>query len=604
MQRLITIICLMATGLAAAALELPFSYAHDGATGYFGYGKAETYDVAIFIPGHGLEGKTITGLRVAVPAAAELTDPEGWLSSELTTKRVNGKYINQPDICIAKATVADGWLSAIFETPYQLTADGIYAGYSFTLQENTTDAVATSPSQGEGSFWIHATRSKIKWGSLAEETGLSSSMEVYISGDFAENAAVAAVEGMPLVAIDEDAIVKARVMNCGTGPISSLGYSYSTSATEGKGEIVLDTPIAAYLGASAEVELNLGIMPATGITPVDITIDHVDGKINGIENPRYSFEVKVLPFMPVCRPLFEEYTALWCSWCPRGYVAMEAMKEWHGDKFVGIAYHSGDSMDFGTGTPNSSGGGLPTAYVNRSHQIGPETILTTWDNYRNSVPAADVDVTLEWTDGPGSDLTATSETRFVESADNTLYSIGYVLVADGMTDPLWLQSNNYTGMSIEDYPYMVSPWGEIFFEGGSYVKGLVFSDVAVAASDFDGIRGAIPQDIEADTPYTHQFTFASDKIGKAMQNMEDVGKFRVIAVLRDAGSGKFVNCNSSIYADGTGAVNTHHASSDTPVQTEWYDMMGHRVGDSFKGIAIRIDRFADGSSRTVKTCRK
>lgn len=76
----------MAAGLSAAALELPFSYAHDGSTGYFGYGKAETYDVAIFIPGHGLEGKTITGFRVAVPAAPELTDPEGWLSTELTTK--------------------------------------------------------------------------------------------------------------------------------------------------------------------------------------------------------------------------------------------------------------------------------------------------------------------------------------------------------------------------------------------------------------------------------------------------------------------------------------------------------------------------------------
>ena len=55
-------------------------------------------------------------------------------------------------------------------------------------------------------------------------------------------------------------------------------------------------------------------------------------KVNGVDNEEEAVAeattpVFVLNTLPRHRSLLEEYTGLWCGWCPRGFVALELLKE-------------------------------------------------------------------------------------------------------------------------------------------------------------------------------------------------------------------------------------------------------------------------------------
>ena len=45
----------------------------------------------------------------------------------------------------------------------------------------------------------------------------------------------------------------------------------------------------------------------------------------------------------VRRCVVEEYTGTWCGNCPRGIVGLSRLAEDFGDRFIGIAIHTGDS---------------------------------------------------------------------------------------------------------------------------------------------------------------------------------------------------------------------------------------------------------------------
>ena len=132
-----------------------------------------------------------------------------------------------------------------------------------------------------------------------------------------------------------------------------------------------------------------------------------------MECPETEGTLKVYPFIPANRPLVEEYTGLWCGWCPLGYVALETMKERRGDLFVAAAYHNGDDMAFDGKTPNSPGG-YPSAYVNRSASVNLGKIYTEWDAWRRWIPEGGVECGVEWADDAHASLRATSTARFIE----------------------------------------------------------------------------------------------------------------------------------------------------------------------------------------------
>ena len=123
---LATIVC------SASTLDYTYNF-NGGATEGYGYGKTETYDVAIRLQNPSLTGAKVTGIRV--PLTADGTEEaSAWLTSELKLKKKNGKNVNDPDIATVSGEVNNGWLDIRFDTPYTIPAEGVYVGYSFTVK--------------------------------------------------------------------------------------------------------------------------------------------------------------------------------------------------------------------------------------------------------------------------------------------------------------------------------------------------------------------------------------------------------------------------------------------------------------------------------------
>lgn len=602
MQKTLIAILALASAIATARGEdtTSFSYTHGMTTDWIGFGKSETCDIAIFIPGAPLEGCRITGLKVPVADASAITATSGWLSTELKLKRDNGKYVTDPDICMADASITDGYLNVVFDEPYTITSNGLYAGYTYTQSNAEYNGIAVSKATQQDGLWLHTSRSKMKWSDMSAELSAVSQIQVMIDGELGENAASIVMNALPTVPIDNEVKTEVTIMNFGLHPINSIKYTYTTPDGTGADVAELTTPIPALPGSTATVGLTLGHLTQTGKTDISVKVTEVNNQPNTCIAPTTEFPIKAIPFMPVNRPLFEEYTGLWCGWCPRGFVALEAMKSLHPDRFIGVAYHQGDAMSFLKTKPGSTGGGLPTSYLNRSYQLNPGTVYDIWDEFASSIPSADLDTEISWSDGECSDIIIQTSARFIEDAENADYRLSYLLVADGLYNDKWSQNNSYSGLDPAKYPDMPSPWSDVFFNGESLVKGLTFDDVVIAASDYNGIGGSLPANIIAGESYSHTFRFAIDDLtaSKATDIINDLGKLRAIAVITNERNGTFVNCAKSAHIDGTTRLQDINPADIKT--TDWYDLTGNKVSSTHKGVLIRIDTYTDGTRKSSK----
>lgn len=434
MRRLIIAAGVALSIATASADRLDYTYNYAGAPSeWYGNSKAETCDVAVRLDNPSFIGTKVTGIRVAVQTDG-IADASAWLSSELRLKKKNGKNVNDPDIATVAGTVTDGCLDITFDSPYTIPAEGVYVGYSFTV--NSLDAtnekpVSVAAGVNPDGFYLHTSRTKLRWGAMSQELGKVSTMAVILDGTFPQQSAmfkVTEVKG----AVNEAASAILPLINCGTTAISSIEYTGTVADRTFSGAATLTTPVSGNIGASGTAPVEIPAVDVTGEYPLRLRISKVNGV--AVECPEAEGKLKVYPFLPVNRPLVEEYTGLWCGWCPRGYVALETMKEHEGDLFIAAAYHSGDAMGFKGNTPNSPGG-YPAGYINRSVSISLGDIYTDWDNYRTWIPDGGVEVAVEWTDESHSAVKATATTRFIESHSGADYRLSYLLVADGLSDP-------------------------------------------------------------------------------------------------------------------------------------------------------------------------
>lgn len=594
---------LYALGLALAATaahgaDIDFTYNFgDAAPSGWGTGKAETYDVAVHLDNPSFAGVRVKGIRVAIPSEGT-ADASAWLTGELKLKKQNGKNVNAPDIDSKSGTITDGVLEISFDTPYTIPAGGCYVGYSFTVTDvnQATEApVSTVDGTDPSGLYLHTSRTKLRWGAASEELGKVSAMTVMLEGDFPERAAYITL-GTAQGAAGKEFSTLATVVNGAMEPIESIGYAYKAGDYSSTGTAELAADIEGRIGASGKARIYFDAIDATGNYPVEIRVTSVNGK--SVDCAATEGAAEIYAFLPVNRPLVEEYTGLWCGWCPRGYMALEMMKELKGNLFIAAAYHNGDPMSWDGKTPNYVSG-FPAAYINRSTSVNLKDIFTDWDDFRKFIPEGDVEVSVEWTDDSHKAIRATSTSRFIKDHTGADYRVSYLLVADNLSDPKWIQSNYFSGGSIEEYPYMDNEIGRMFLEGGEKMTGLIFNDVAVAGTDFDGFPGSIPAEVVAGESYTHSYVFSLDGIPEAVLTQPDY--LRVIAVICDGRTGKFLNSNSSAYTSGKPFVDMSGVqaveTAGEVVETARYTLDGRRLDAPAAGI--NIIRYSDGSVRKV-----
>lgn len=225
----------------------------------------------------------------------------------------------------------------------------------------------------------------------------------------------------------------------------------------------------------------------------------------------------------------EEHTDTWCTWCPRGYVGMEYMREHYGDaNYIGIAIHrtSGSSTDpmhcesytgymqkWQDGFPNCSvnrektmdpsSSSLESTYRSRADLLGPAAMTITADNASNE--SVDTEVTLEMrTDTP-----------------YHTYGIAWVVTEDNVGP--YPQKNGYSGSG-------QSMGG---FESMGSRPNVMFNDVARRIVDWKGNRNVLPSAMDAGKKYSVNRTISMAEVSK-------VNNAHVIALLIDTTSGEIV----------------------------------------------------------------
>lgn len=591
---------LLCVAISASAEQASYSYTtqNEPVTNY-GFSKAETYDVAILINDHSLSGTKITSLSVPVPGSENVTNPKVWISSDLILKKTGGKYENTPDIAQYEATISDGILSCTLPEAYTISAP-VYVGYSITTTVGTGDSgrpIAVKGTPDEHGLYLHSSKTKLKWASASTAANGVSAMTLTLDGSFSPNSASLRTISPLYASTEKETSTTLRLVNHGPTPVNSIEYTlagFDTPTT-----LTLPSPLQGAVGAWRDVAISLPIFAQTGNQTLSISVTKVNGVANTDLAPNTETSVKVLPFIPVARPLVEEYTGLWCGYCPRGYVALETMKEREPERFISLAYHSGDAMTMPNTDSNNYPEGLPEAYINQGVSLNPSAIYTEWYKFAQVMPCADISAEIAWTDDTQSAIKVTSTTRFAEDSARTRYAISYVLVADGLTDPSWKQSNYFSGQAQTDE--MPGYWGRIFCEGPEYIRGLIYNDVVLMQLYPEGYEGSVPEMYTAGQRLTHSTILNLSDINDGdISIVQDKANLRVVAILLDKSTGRPVNSCTSLYTDGRQMTSDVAAPSHDIHSEQWYDLQGHLLPSPQRGLNIHIIRYTDGHTKTEK----
>lgn len=608
------------TAASAKAEKASFSYMPaDASTIYTGDYVAQTYNVAIHLIQPEFTGKIITGLRVPVPGGVSSEGLSGWLSSELRLSDVNGQKVNDPDIMWANARMEkDGktnMLVAEFAEPFMIPDGGVYAGYTFTVDESGLDADTEMPVAGcrgidtEG-FYMFASLMGVKWKSLSEARNFISALQVELEGEFPPYSVGLSMGDRDKFAAMEPFDLPVKLTNYTIGDIASISYTYTCGENSGANTIDFNPPLTVGFGHSASCELPIDLTLPIGDYPVSIRINGMNGGDNINSCSEIQPDIHILSMIPVNRPLMEEFTGLWCGWCPRGFAAMQMFEESFGDLFVCASYHSNDVLAvYQDGEFPFTVTGYPAAYMNRDQTMldpfyGDDYsdlykfgMYDYWVKLQKKYTPWAVEATARWN---GDNIEIESKTLNVEGAQG-MYMMMYLVLADGLTGEgdAWEQQNKFSG----DPGWGAYPSLEAFSKAGPTVSGLVYNDVVVGRSSVMGEFGSLPMMIEKDVEYPYSHTIEAGNIVnlEGQPVIQNKDKVYVVACVMDASTMTVANCVKCHVEDSEGVSVSHDDLSEAEVT--YYDINGNIVDATARGMLIRHAVYPDGKVTTTKIVR-
>lgn len=612
-RMLITLLGAMSLSLGTYADNFEFCHADvSEETGWYGTGKRDTYDVAIRVADAGLAGYRIVGLKVPFRGMDYVSGLKGWLSEELILgKDENDKKVNMPDIASVSMNYADGWLTAIFDTPYELTDRGVYAGYTFTVNDIATDKAMTAPvAVGEGkdtdALYIHTNRTYTTWQECSSSAKKKSRITLLLEGELPKIGVGLRAEGPLYCEADGDVLsVPVEFVMHGSQPLESLGLSYSISGQDGKvasGDVTMElpAPVTLQFGHACRATAGLPESLPKGVYTLSLSVTDVNGVSNNDASATSEVELETLSQVPVHRPLMEEYTGLWCGNCPRGYASMEHMTKKYPDDFIAIAYHNRDDMQCVTAYANAVSG-FPAGWLDRTLKLDPYFgqapdgygFEDDWLEARARFTPIALSVSAAFDDSDPDIINVECDVSLVRDSD-TEYRVAYMLLADGLSNDKWSQSNYFVGS--DEYGDIEEM--EMFVNGTSSMKGLVYNDVIVGYSPLRGVAGSLPVPMEVDRKCHHSYKFKVSECtnlnGDAL--VSDRSKLRVVAIVTENGDGVANAAVASVMLD-SGIADINDAGV---VSTEYRDLCGNPVMNPGSGIYVRIDKLSDGSIAVTK----
>lgn len=591
--------------MVAESAVIDYTYAH-GELGAYGKGKKEVVDVAMCLNDSTLAGMRLHGFKAYITTTDGIGNTSMWLSRQLT---LDENKANAPDVAsydvTAVETVYDditglAVLSIDLPEPLILTEEPLYLGYSMTINDISTEKqknpIVISEGANPNGLFLHMSKSILKWMEYSSNINAVALIVASLENDFPEYSLGFDSCSPFLAARDEDFQATFMVTNFGVNNVENVRYTYSIDGGDTlEGYEELTDPIKPGYTSKSPLALTFAGVAELGQHGLEVTITEVNGSANDSRSATISCSFEVLPFVPVHRPLVEEYTGLWCGWCPKGYIGMEMIAEKFGDSQVSICYHNQDAMTV-TSTYPIDVTGFPNASVDRialidpyygSHEGVQFGISLNVEAQMAVLPECGIDLRASLVDDK---VEVSSSVKFIQDFEDASYEIGYVLVCNGLSENTWGQSNYFSGSS----GYQGTPL-EVLANWPSKVYGLVFNDVAVDVSAMKGISNSIPSDIEMAKEYTNDFTF--DIAGNSL--IKDTNKLVVTAFVINKKTGRVVNANKFALGTDNNGIGLIDNDADI-VATEFFDLTGRRVLNPSQGIFIKTEKLSDGSIRTAQ----
>ena len=383
---------------------------------------------------------------------------------------------------------------------------------------------------------------------------------------------------------------KLLITNYGRTAIRNFDYTLSFNGKELMSKnYVLTNPLNRMEGITIEID----VPPHTQVSETDLlfTITKVNGELNSA-----TFNYATLPRVTVTKVphrkvVVEEYTGMWCGFCPRGIALMENLAHKYGDDFIGIAIHTGrgyeplNCEDYAWKAAEYKS--RPSLTMNRDLTLGSYIAQTEFETERSKGAYMDIEVSAMW-DKDKNNITVTPNVTFRLNREEAPYGFAYVLTEDSMSNPNWVQYNNYSG-STDDRG--ITKEFDYFIDAPRDIRNLENNFVAIAAEGVKApLTGYIKTPIKADEPQSHTYIFRNISNKKIIQ---DKSKLKVCVLLINKTTGRIENAaKCTISEPNTTAISSLSQREGQVVETARYTLDGRRITTPQKGI--NIVKYSDG----------
>ncbi len=401
-----------------------------------------------------------------------------------------------------------------------------------------------------------------------------------------------------------DTNAKALLMidNQSRTPVNDIDYAIVVGSDESQTvHYTFKEPLRKNYTQMIEVE----IPPAKeiGVSEVSVYIKNANGTPNGYSNPYATVQRTTLSKLEKRKVVMEEYSAMWCHWCPKAVAAIDHLAKHYPNDFIGIAVH-GDALACGDYVAlQSKNRGIPNIVVNRLYTdkaiiVGSsdaEEKFVAKQNFINEQKKgakALVEVKAVW-DKERKNINVTTETTFRLNDETNTYALAYVILANGLYNSTWRQANNYYG----DTSYKgIIPEMDVYVDGGTDVGGLHYDNIPVRAEGINnGIAGSISTPIVVDKTQTHSYTFTNVGGDWRLKNKE---KVQVCALLIDTKTNEIVNADkTSVLLNVDTGIGNNSVDATQKQEVARYNVNGKLLVAPVKGI--NIVKYNDGSVKKV-----
>lgn len=274
--------------------------------------------------------------------------------------------------------------------------------------------------------------------------------------------------------------------------------------------------------------------------------------------------------------VIEEFTGIWCGYCPVGIVAMEYIRENNNNySYIPVAVHYEDALSaltFSKVIDYYCGGSVPSAVLNRWQSTYPDLDYGLLEDieFVASIPAIATVTGTAHIDAAAKTVTVDTEAKF--SFDYTdgdkNFILSFALTEDNVGP--YEQHNYYSGTD------EVPGWGD---KGETVVT--FYNDVARQLDRFSGIAGSVPATIKSGETYKFSHTI------KAVSAITDLNNCNVVVYLTNVNTGVIENACWLTKSNNYGGVNDILADDlDTDAPAEYYNLQGIRVAEPTTGLYI------------------